>query len=153
MIEEIRDFLINNKKTISTCESITGGAISSKLTSKAGSSNFFLGSIVVYNDEVKSKILNIDLNKIKKLSAVSEEISIEMAKSAKKIFKSDYCISTTGNAGPQNYDEISKTGQVYITILTPNKTISEEFYLEEDRSKNIKNTVSIALKLLYENLR
>ena len=43
MIEEIRDFLINNKKTISTCESITGGAISSKLISKAGSSNFFFG--------------------------------------------------------------------------------------------------------------
>ena len=87
MIKEIRDFLIINNKTISTCESITGGAISSKLISKAGSSNFFLGSIVVYNDEVKSKILNIDLNKIRKLSAVSEEISIEMAKSAKKIFK------------------------------------------------------------------
>lgn len=153
MIEEIRDFLINNKKTISTCESITGGAISSKLISKAGSSNFFLGSIVVYNDEVKSKILNIDLNKIKKLSAVSEEISIEMAKSAKKIFKSDYCISATGNAGPKNYDEISKTGQVYITIVTPNKIISQEFSFEDGRSKNIKNTVSFALNLLYENLR
>ena len=67
--------------------------------------------------------------------------------------RDSYCISTTGNAGPQNYDEISKTGQVYITIVTPNKIISQEFSLEEGRSKNIKNTVSFALNLLYKNLR
>ncbi len=65
MINEIQHFLIENNKTLSVCESITGGALSSKLISKAGSSNFFQGSVVVYNDEIKSKILGIDINKIK----------------------------------------------------------------------------------------
>ena len=73
MISDIYKFLIDNKKTISTCESITAGAISSRLITESGSSRFFKGSIVVYNDDVKSKILGIDINKIRKLSAVSKE--------------------------------------------------------------------------------
>jgi len=84
MINEIQHFLIENNKTLSVCESITGGALSSKLISKAGSSNFFQGSVVVYNDEIKSKILGIDINKIKEISAVSEWTAYEMAKSTKK---------------------------------------------------------------------
>ena len=55
MISDIHKFLIDNKKTISTCESITAGAISSRLITQSGSSRFFKGSIVVYNDDVKSK--------------------------------------------------------------------------------------------------
>ena len=56
MISDIHKFLIDNKKTISTCESITAGAISSRLITEPGSSGFFKGSIVVYNVDVKSKI-------------------------------------------------------------------------------------------------
>lgn len=153
MISDIHKFLIDNKKTISTCESITAGAISSRLITEAGSSRFFKGSIVVYNDDVKSKILGIDINKIRSLSAVSKEISHEMALSAKKIFNSDYCISTTGNAGPNNYDEISQTGQVYVTVITPEKTITQDFKLSNNRLKNIENTVDFAISLLYKNLR
>jgi len=153
MISDIHKFLIDNKKTISTCESITAGAISSRLITEAGSSRFFKGSIVVYNDDVKSKILGIDINKIRRLSAVSKEISHEMALSAKKIFNSDYCISTTGNAGPNNYDEISQTGQVYVTVITPEKAITQEFKLSNNRSKNIEKTVDFAVSLLYKNLR
>ena len=152
MINKIQYFLINNKKTLSVCESITGGALSSKLISKAGSSNFFKGSLVVYNDEIKSKILGIDINKIKELSAVSDKISYEMAKSTKNIFNSDYVISTTGSAGPKNYDEISKTGQVFITLITPIKSITKEYSLDADRLENIKKTVDFAIDLLYKNL-
>ena len=76
-----------------------------------------------------------------------------MALSAKKIFNSDYCISSTGNAGPNNYDEISQTGQVYVTVITPEKAITKEFKLSNNRSKNIENTVDFALSLLYKNLR
>ena len=129
MINEIQHFLIENNKTLSVCESITGGALSSKLISKAGSSNFFQGSVVVYNDEIKSKILGIDINKIKEVSAVSEWTAYEMAKSTKKIFSSDYVISTTGNAGPEKYDEISKTGQVFITLITPNNQLQKNTFL------------------------
>ena len=142
MINEIQHFLIENNKTLSVCESIT----------KAGSSNFFQGSLVVYNDEIKSKILGIDINKIKEVSAVSEWTAYEMAKSTKKIFSSDYVISTTGNAGPEKYDEISKTGQVFITLITPNKSITKEYFLDGDRLENIKKTVDFSINLLHKNL-
>ena len=153
MIDKIYNFFNNQNFTISVCESITGGALSHKLISRAGSSKFFKGSVVVYNDEIKSKILDIDLKKIKKFSAVSKEISYEMAKSVKKIFNTDFSISTTGNAGPLNYDDLSKTGQVFITIITPYSTLSKEYYLIDNRSKNIQNTVNFALEFLYESLK
>tara|TARA_B100000963_G_C22442689_1_gene587373 strand:- start:350 stop:814 length:465 start_codon:yes stop_codon:yes gene_type:complete len=152
MIKNIHKYLINKKKTISTCESITGGALSSKLMSLAGSSAFFKGSVVVYNDEIKSKILGIDYSRIKKFSAVSEQISNEMAISAQKIFDSDYCIATTGNAGPNNNDEISKIGQIYVTLITPKKIITQGFVFSNDRNKNIEKTVDFAIDLLYKNL-
>tara|TARA_B100000989_G_C19309444_1_gene371902 strand:- start:42 stop:506 length:465 start_codon:yes stop_codon:yes gene_type:complete len=152
MINKIQHFLIENNKTLSVCESITGGALSSKLISKSGASNFFQGSLVLYNDEIKSKILGIDINKIKELSAVSETVAHEMAKSTKKIFNSDYVISTTGNAGPKKYDEISKTGQVFITLITPIKSITKEYSLDGERLENIKKTVDFAINLLHKNL-
>ena len=152
MIKTIFDLLNSKKLTISVAESITGGALSSKLISKAGSSNFFQGSLVVYNDEIKSKILGIDINTIKEVSAVSEWTAYEMAKSTKKIFSSDYVISTTGNAGPEKYDEISKTGQVFITLITPNKSITKEYFLDGDRLENIKKTVDFSINLLHKNL-
>ena len=76
-----------------------------------------------------------------------------MAKSVKKIFNTDFSISTTGNAGPLNYDDLSKTGQVFITIITPHSTLSKEYYLIDNRSKNIQNTVNFALEFLYESLK
>ncbi len=153
MIKKIHNFLIENNKTISVCESITAGALSSKLISNPGSSAFFKGSLVVYNDEIKNKLLKIDLEKIKKFSAVSKEISLEMAKSVKKIFDSDYSVSTTGNAGPQNSDKISKKGGLFITIVTPSKIITKEYSLKDQRSKNIQNAVDFAINLLYKNLK
>ena len=83
--------------------------------------------------------MKIDLEKIKKFSAVSKEISLEMAKSVKKIFDSDYSVSTTGNAGPQNSDKISKKGGLFITVVTPSKIITKEYSLKDQRSKNIQN--------------
>ena len=96
--------------------------------------------------------MGIDINKIKEVSAVSEWTAYEMAKSTKKIFSSDYVISTTGNAGPEKYDEISKTGQVFITLITPNKSITKEYFLDGDRLENIKKTVDFSINLLHKNL-
>ena len=153
MENKIVSFLRESNKTISFAESCTGGALSKRIVLIPGASEFFNGSIVSYSNNSKINILNIKTEDIKKYSVVSEKVANEMAINAMKIFNSDYCISATGNAGPNNYDEISQSGQVYVTVITPEKVITQEFKLSNNRSKNIENTVDFALSLLYKNLR
>ena len=71
MIKKIHNFLIENNKTISVCESITAGALSSKLISNPGSSAFFKGSLVVYNDEIIGEYDLLSLKDVKKVNFLS----------------------------------------------------------------------------------
>ncbi len=107
------------KISISTAESITGGLISSLITDTPGSSLYFKGSIISYNDNVKEKLLGIDGILIKKEGAVSRKVCLEMARQAKKIFDSDYAVSATGIAGPSSPEEGKDVGLVYCCILGP----------------------------------
>ena len=65
--------LLQNKKTISTAESCTGGAIASLITSVPGSSAYYEGSIVSYSNDVKESLLNVKKKHLKNYGAVSEE--------------------------------------------------------------------------------
>jgi nicotinamide-nucleotide amidase len=126
ILDKIFDFFLINNFSLSTVESVTGGKLSNSIIKKAGASKFFKGSLVTYSIESKINILQIDKDLIYKFSPVSKEISYEMVKSGKKILNTDYCISTTGNAGPSTNDDFSKIGQIFISIATPQKIITEQ---------------------------
>ena len=143
--------MINNL-SLSTVESVTGGKLSNSIIKKAGASKFFKGSLVTYSIESKINILQIDKDLIYKFSPVSKEISYEMVKSGKKILNTDYCISTTGNAGPSTNDDFSKVGQIFISIATPQKIITEQLSLNGSREEIIEIIVEKSHKLLLENL-
>lgn len=152
ILDKIFDFFLINNFSLSTVESVTGGKLSSTIIKKSGASNFFKGSLVTYSTESKKNILQINKDLLYNFSPVSKEISREMVKSGKKILNTDYCISTTGNAGPSTNDNYSKLGQIFISIATPKKIITEEFYLTGPREEIIKIIVEKSLKLLLENL-
>ena len=153
ILDKIFDFFLINNLSLSTVESVTGGKLSNSIIKKAGASKFFKGSLVTYSIESKINILQIDKDLIYKFSPVSKEISYEMVKSGKKILNTDYCISTTGNAGPStNDDKISKVGQIFISIATPQKIITEELSLNGSREEIIEIIVEKSHKLLLENL-
>ena len=152
ILDKIFDFFLINNLSLSTVESVTGGKLSSTIIKKSGASNFFKGSLVTYSTESKKNILQINKDLLYKFSPVSKEISREMVKSGKKILNTDYCISTTGNAGPSTNDNYSKVGQIFISIATPKKLITEELYLTGPREEIIKIIVKKSLKLLLENL-
>ena len=105
--------------TISTAESLTGGLISSIITDVSGSSKYFSGGIISYSNDSKVNILGVDKNDIRRYGAVSREVCIEMAKSSKKIFGSDYSISVTGFAGPTVNEQGKDAGIVYSCIAKP----------------------------------
>ena len=152
ILDKIFDFFLINKLSLSTVESVTGGKLSNSIIKKAGASKFFKGSLVTYSIESKINILQIDKDLIYKFSPVSKEISYEMVKSGKKILNTDYCISTTGNAGPSTNDHFSKVGQIFISIATPQKIITEQFSLNGSREEIIEIIVEKSHKLLLENL-
>ena len=152
ILDKIFDFFLINNFTLSTVESITGGKLSNSIIKKAGASKFFKGSLVTYSIESKINILQINEDLIHKFSPVSKEISCEMVKSGKKILNTDYCISTTGNAGPSTNDDFSKVGQIFISIATPQKIITEELSLNGSREEIIEIVVEKSHKLLLKNL-
>ena len=152
ILDKIFDFFLINNFSLSAVESVTGGKLSSTIIKKSGASNFFKGSLVTYSTESKINILQINKDLLYNFSPVSKEISHEMVKLGKKILNTDYCISTTGNAGPSTNDNYSKVGQIFISIATPKKLITEELYLTGPREEIIEIIVEKSLKLLLENL-
>ena len=152
ILDKIFDFFLINNFTLSTVESVTGGKLSNSIIKKAGASKFFKGSLVTYSIESKINILQINEDLIYKFSPVSKEISYEMVKSGKKILNTDYCISTTGNAGPSTNDDFSKVGQIFISIATPQKIITKELSLTGSREEIIEIVVEKSHKLLLKNL-
>ena len=124
---KLKNYIIENNKTISTCESCTGGLLGSILTDYPGSSKFYKGGFITYTNEMKSKLLGISLNYINAFSAVSEQVSRKMSLQTNKIFNTDITISTTGYAGPNDGD---KNGLVYISVFTRSDSTNRTFQLK-----------------------
>ncbi len=154
---EVIEVIINKKMTLnnltlSTAESCTGGNIAKLITSIPGASNFFKGSIVAYSAKIKEDLLGISIKTIQKYSVVSEQVVKEMALNCKKLFKTDYAIATTGNAGPTT-DKTDKTvGVVFIAIATPDDVIIKEFNFGQPREKVILRSSSSALEMLKKEI-
>ncbi|MCF6169181.1 competence/damage-inducible protein A [Lutibacter sp.] len=148
----IGKLLTSEKQTLATAESCTGGNIAKKITSIAGSSNYFVGSIVAYHASVKINELNVDRELIIKYSVVSSQVAEAMATGIQQKFKTSYAIATTGNAGP-TVDNTDKTvGTVFIAIATPTTVFSEEFFFGKPREKVIERASNKALELLRKEI-
>ena len=149
---EIAKKLIKSNYTLSVAESLTGGLLSSRLTSFPGASNFFKGSVTAYDTNVKINTLGVNKKTIKNHSVVSKEVADEMASNIKNILNSDFSISTTGNAGPTKGDSDCEVGKIFISIATISDIKSFEFNFGNNREKNINKTVNKALELLFQEI-
>ena len=148
----VSNLLKANSLSLATAESCTGGKISQVLTEIAGASAFFKGAIVPYDTNVKVDVLGIDKNLIEKHSVVSAEVAKAMAVSIQKMLKSDYAVSTTGNAGPSKGDSDASLGTVFIAIATPKEVIVEEFNFGQPREKVIDRAVNQSLEMLRKEI-
>lgn len=146
----IGNLLKQNKKTMATIESCTGGYISHLITSIPGSSEYFKGSIIPYSNEMKNKILNIDNDLLNKYGAVSKETVSEMLVNGAKILNADYALAVSGIAGPTGSVENKPVGTTYIGVISKvsNTTIVQRFLFGDDRQRNIIRTSKTALNML-----
>ena len=139
-------------KTIATAESCTGGKIAQMLTSVAGASNYFRGSVVSYATDTKISVLGVDAKTIKKFTVVSAEVAKEMAIGIQKLMKTDYAIATTGNAGPNKGDADAEVGTVFIALATPTVVFVEEFNYGQPREKVIDRTANKSFEMLQKEI-
>jgi len=140
-------------QTIGTAESCTGGSIAALLTSVAGSSDYFVGSIVAYANDVKKSILSVSESELKQYGAVSKQVVEQMAKGALRILGCDWAIATSGIAGPGGGTAEKPVGTIWIAIANQNEVFSNEFHFSTTRDQNIQRTVNMALILLLEKLK
>jgi len=148
----IGKLLTAKNQTLATAESCTGGNIAKLITSVAGSSAYFIGSIISYQARIKTDFLQVKEETIEKYSVVSEQVAKEMAENIKRIYKTDYAIATTGNAGPTTDKTNKSVGIVFIAIATPNQTIIKEYNFGQPREKVIERTSIKALEMLQKVL-
>ena len=140
--------LVAKARTLCTAESCTGGYIAHLLTSIAGASKFFDGSIVSYSYKTKEDLLQVDKTVLESKGAVSEEIVIQMAKGALENIGSDYVIAVSGIMGPDGGLPDKPVGTVWIAIGDKHKITTHKLSFRFDRMRNIQLTAVNALNLL-----
>lgn len=150
---EISKILKNKNWTLSVAESCTGGGLGAEITKIPGSSQYFLGGIVAYSNEVKVRQLNVRPITVSRFGAVSQETAVEMAKNCRKKFESDFAISITGVAGPDGGTPDKPVGTVWIGISDKKATKAYNFLFGNDRLVNQERAINSALYKLYQLIR
>lgn len=138
--------------TIGFAESCTGGRIGSRIVSVPGSSAYFTGSIVSYDNQVKIDVLGIDSEILQTKGAVSKEVAEAMALNARRILKTDIAVSVTGIAGPTGGSPEKPVGTVWIGYADKNRFYAEKFQFEQNRERNLERTVIAALHLALKSI-
>lgn len=145
--------LRDHNRTLSIAESCTGGYLSHLITSVPGSSEYFLGSMVVYSNEIKIKELGVKPETLDQHGAVSEATIGEMAGCVRLKFKTDIGVATSGIAGPGGGTPEKPVGTVWIAYADANRTIARKLHLSKDRIINIKLASIATLNLIRSHLK
>ena len=126
---ELVHLLETKHLTLAAAESCTGGLIGKLMTDRPGSSVYFMGSAVTYQNSAKEKILGVSADTLAKYTAVSEETAKEMAEGARALYDSDVAVATTGYAGPGKGERGEPEGTVYIAVSgkSGTKVYKEQF--------------------------
>lgn len=134
------------------CESCSGGYLSHIITTVPGSSDYFLGSVVSYDNMIKMDVLNVSDEILQTEGAVSQETAEAMISGGLSLSGADIAVSITGVAGPGGGSETKPVGTVWIAVGNKEKTISKKFYFTKDRLRNIQYSAAYALIMLKDFL-
>ena len=146
--------LVQRGKTISTAESCTGGRLAAALNAQSGSSAYYMGSVVAYDNSVKTNLLGVSPEKLSVDGAVSESTVRQMAEGVRSLIGTDYAIATSGIAGPTGGTADKPVGTVWIAWATPSGTEAQCFHFgaAREREQITQRAVTAALVHLVELL-
>lgn len=109
--------------TVAVAESCTGGLVASRITDVPGASDYFLGGVVAYANEVKQKVLGVPAETLAEHGAVSEQTARAMAAGVRELMGADYGLATTGIAGPSGGTAEKPVGLLYIAVADAADTV------------------------------
>lgn len=151
--EVLGDLLTERELTVASAESCTGGNISHRITQVAGSSAYFMGSIVSYSNDVKAEVLRVPRNVISKEGAVSRPVVEAMAEGVSHLMRSDCSIATSGIAGPDGGTKFKPVGTVWIATKYKEKLVCECKHFQGDRNQVIESATNHGMMMLIKLLR
>ncbi len=151
-VTKLRQLLLERHLTIATAESCTGGSIAALLTSVAGSSDYVLGGVVSYANDVKHRILGVSEKDLDQFGAVSQPVVEQMAEGAAALLHADCAVATSGVAGPGGGTIEKPVGTVWIAATFHNNTVSHCYHFGEERRDNVRRACRSALRLLLDLL-
>lgn len=124
----VGELLLKQGQTLAVAESCTGGLLGQLLTGIPGSSGYFLGGVVAYDNRIKEHLLGVDPATLERYGAVSKPVAAQMALGAKQTLGSDWALSITGIAGPDGGTATKPVGLVYLGLADPDgKTEVQEY--------------------------
>lgn len=138
--------------SLSVAESCTGGMIAARITDVPGSSAYFTGGVVAYDNRVKENVLAVPAGELEKHGAVSEEVARSMASGVRKLLKTDIGLAVTGIAGPGGGTTGKPVGLVYAALDGPGTVFCRELRLKGSRFEIRSATTAAALELLRSYL-
>ncbi|NPV92273.1 MAG: CinA family protein [Firmicutes bacterium] len=136
--------------TISLAESCTGGWLSAAVTSAAGSSDYFFGSLVTYSNQAKIGLLGVDPLTLERQGAVSPDTAREMADNVRARCGTDIGLSITGIAGPSGGSPEKPVGLVYLGISAKDSILVRRELFQGSRREIRRSSVKTALCWLIE---
>lgn len=149
------NLLKERQQTIATAESCTGGRLAAALNAPSGSSAYYMGSVVAYDNRIKEQVLGVAHDTLVEYGAVSEQTVREMAKGVRTLMNTDYAIATSGIAGPTGGTKDKPVGTVWIAWATPTGTEARCFHfgVAREREQITMRAVNEALVHLIKSIK
>ena len=148
----VGELLRERRLTVSVAESCTGGLLGDCLTDVPGSSDYFLGGVLSYSNDVKHRLLGVSDAVLATEGAVSAVCAREMAQGARRLLHSDVGISVTGIAGPGGGTDGKPKGLTYLCLAAADREISRSELWPGDRRANKESSALAALHMLLDYL-
>ncbi len=140
--------------SLSTAESCTGGLVGHRLTNVPGSSAYYLGGVISYDNRIKQGVLGVPAQVLESVGAVSQECALAMAHGVRRMMATDLGISTTGIAGPGGATPGKPVGLVYIALVDGQGFERCERYIwPADREGNKELSAQAALQMILDYLQ
>ena len=153
LLNNLQQLCIEKGVSVVVAESCTAGLIASKLASLPGSSSYFKGGVIAYQNEIKSKVLGVSQSIIDEKTEVSDEVVAQMAEGVLKKFDSDFAIATSGYAGPTGGTNKNPIGTIFIAIASEVGVVASRFFFLGSRQSIVSQAYKVSLNLLYSEIK
>lgn len=150
LAEEIRKWMTARGKTLSTAESCTSGRVAATLTSVSGASEYFQGGVVVYQNELKERFLDVKAETIEAHDVVSQQVVTEMVKGCLNLFHTDFALATTGYTGGGS--ERVPSGTIWLGWGCADSIRTHCLNLSGTREENTSQAAETLVRLFWEGV-